>query len=83
MATRAGALGKDPAFGFVVAENVENAVDRSRVPVPGPPLVLERGQPVEITLVNRLPEATPSTGTAWSSTATTTASTAGAAPASA
>jgi FtsP/CotA-like multicopper oxidase with cupredoxin domain len=28
------------------------------VPVPGPTLVLKRGEPVEITLVNRLPEGT-------------------------
>jgi FtsP/CotA-like multicopper oxidase with cupredoxin domain len=28
------------------------------VPVPGPTLALTRGEPVEITLVNRLPEGT-------------------------
>ena len=31
---------------------------RARVSIPGPTLVLQRGEPVEITLVNRLPEAT-------------------------
>jgi FtsP/CotA-like multicopper oxidase with cupredoxin domain len=60
MATEPARYGKDPAFGFVEVENVENAdaPTPGRVPVPGPQLVLERGQPVEITLVNRLPEAT-------------------------
>jgi manganese oxidase len=47
--------GDAPAFGFVLAEG---APPVSRVPVPGPTLVLKRGEPVEITLVNRLPEGT-------------------------
>jgi FtsP/CotA-like multicopper oxidase with cupredoxin domain len=49
--------GDDPAYGFTLSENgQEPKVDR--VPVPGPKLVLRRGEPVEITLVNRLPVGT-------------------------
>lgn len=49
--------GADPAYGFVLAEG-DHPSPFSRVSVPGPLLVLERGKPVEITLENRLPEAT-------------------------
>jgi FtsP/CotA-like multicopper oxidase with cupredoxin domain len=49
-------FGEAPAFGFMLA-GVEGAAPEG-VPVPGPVLVLTRGQPVEITLVNRLPEGT-------------------------
>jgi manganese oxidase len=49
-------FGNAPAFGFVLAEPGEQPIDR--VPVPGPTLILERGEPVEITLLNRLPEGT-------------------------
>src|SRR5262249_21489413 len=46
-----------PAYGFVLIDPSATA-STDRVPVPGPTLVLHRGEPVEITLVNRLPEAT-------------------------
>ena len=36
----------------------DGSADDRDVPVPGPTLVLTRGEPVEITLVNRLPEGT-------------------------
>jgi FtsP/CotA-like multicopper oxidase with cupredoxin domain len=45
--------GDDPAYGFVLSETGA-AANVDRVPVPGPTLVLRRGEPVEITLVNRL-----------------------------
>ena len=48
--------GGAPVFGFILAGDQVTA--ESKVPVPGPTLVLTRGQPLEITLVNRLPEAT-------------------------
>jgi len=56
-------FGDAPAYGFrltdaAVVEQAGNPDSISPVPVPGPILVLERGAPVEITLVNRLPEAT-------------------------
>lgn len=47
-----------PAYGFVLADQSAPTPSSTRVPVPGPTLVLERGQPVEITLFNKLPEAT-------------------------
>jgi FtsP/CotA-like multicopper oxidase with cupredoxin domain len=50
-------FGSEPAYGFVLTERGK-APDTDRVPVPGPTLVLKRGEPVEITLVNRLPEGT-------------------------
>jgi manganese oxidase len=50
-------IGPFPAAGFRVDETgVEPAVDGPSAP--GPTLVLRRGEPVEVTLVNRLPEAT-------------------------
>ncbi len=52
-----GRHGAERAYGFVLADSVESSA-RGSVPVPGPTLVLQRGEPVEITLVNRLPEAT-------------------------
>jgi manganese oxidase len=50
-------FGDRPAYGFVLADGDGPAPGRS-VPVPGPTLALTRGEPVEITLVNRLPEGT-------------------------
>ena len=50
------AAGGAPVFGFTLTG--DEATAGSKVPVPGPTLVLTRGQPLEITLVNRLPEAT-------------------------
>ena len=46
-----------PAYGFALTEGNDRLPD-AQVPVPGPTLVLRRGEPVEITLVNRLPEGT-------------------------
>ena len=57
MRTEPNRFGSDPAYGFVLVEG--DAGEKSAtVPIPGPTLVLRRGEPVEITLVNRLPEAT-------------------------
>ena len=55
MQTGPGGSGAEPAYGFVQVEGNEPA-GRGSVPVPGPTLVLHRGEPVEIALVNRLPE---------------------------
>jgi FtsP/CotA-like multicopper oxidase with cupredoxin domain len=57
MQTGPARYGAKPAYGFALAEAPGGAVP-STVSVPGPPLVLRRGEPVEITLVNRLPDAT-------------------------
>jgi manganese oxidase len=56
MQSEPGRYGAEPAYGFVQVDDA--AAAPKRVPVPGPRLVLQRGEPVEITLVNRLPEAT-------------------------
>ena len=50
-------FGDAPAYGFSLAE-AEGDESRGHVPVPGPTLVLTRGEPVEISLINRLPEGT-------------------------
>ena len=50
-------FGDAPAYGFVL-DRGGDPLPIDRVPVPGPTLVLKRGEPVEITLVNRLPEGT-------------------------
>ena len=50
-------FGDAPAYGFVLTE-AGDPLPVDRVPVPGPTLILNRGEPVEITLVNRLPEGT-------------------------
>ena len=55
MKTEAGRFGSEPAFGFSL---VSDRVRDPAVRIPGPMLVLERGEPVEITLVNKLPEGT-------------------------
>jgi FtsP/CotA-like multicopper oxidase with cupredoxin domain len=49
-------FGSEPAYGFVLSEG--DAQPPATVPIPGPTLVLRRGEPVEITLVNKLPEGT-------------------------
>jgi FtsP/CotA-like multicopper oxidase with cupredoxin domain len=49
--------GDAPAYGFVLADQ-NHVPSTDRVPVPGPNLILTRGEPVEITLVNQLPEST-------------------------
>ena len=50
-------FGSAPAFGFVL-DKAQGAAATNPVPVPGPVLVLKRGEPVEITLINQLPEGT-------------------------
>ena len=55
MQTEAGRYGDAPAYAFALDGS---AIQSGRAAVPGPTLVLARGEPVEITLVNRLPEAT-------------------------
>jgi FtsP/CotA-like multicopper oxidase with cupredoxin domain len=55
MRAEANRFGSAPAYGFVPGD-ASGATDT--VPVPGPTLVLIRGEPVEITLDNRLPEGT-------------------------
>jgi FtsP/CotA-like multicopper oxidase with cupredoxin domain len=50
-------FGDAPAYGFILAEGPVST-QTGRVPIPGPTLVLTRDEPVEITLVNRLPEGT-------------------------
>jgi FtsP/CotA-like multicopper oxidase with cupredoxin domain len=57
MRTEPDRFGDSPALGFTVAEGAQPP-PRGRVPVPGPVLVLRRDEPVEITLVNELPEPT-------------------------
>lgn len=53
---RPGVYGSAPGYGFALQEGAEPARDSIRIP--GPPLVLTRGRPVEITVVNHLPAAT-------------------------
>jgi FtsP/CotA-like multicopper oxidase with cupredoxin domain len=55
MRTDPDRFGAEPAFGFVLDGA---ATTSDSTPVPGPTLVLARGEPVEITLVNQLTEAT-------------------------
>jgi FtsP/CotA-like multicopper oxidase with cupredoxin domain len=50
-------FGDRPAYGFVLAD-ADRPASGGGVPVPGPTLALTRGEPVEITLINRLPEGT-------------------------
>jgi FtsP/CotA-like multicopper oxidase with cupredoxin domain len=54
MQDEANRFGEAPAYGFML----DRPNDAAHVPVPGPLLVLTHGEPVEITLINRLPEAT-------------------------
>jgi FtsP/CotA-like multicopper oxidase with cupredoxin domain len=49
--------GSQPGLGFVVQTGTEEPALDS-IDVPGAPLILTRGEPVEITVVNRLDEAT-------------------------
>jgi FtsP/CotA-like multicopper oxidase with cupredoxin domain len=51
---KARVYGDEPAYGFVLQTGREEPAPDSVV-VPGPPLLLSRGQPVAITVVNRLP----------------------------
>jgi manganese oxidase len=54
MQEQPNAFGDTPAMAFAMVDGNQDGVPR----VPGPTLVLTRGEPVEITLVNRLREAT-------------------------
>jgi FtsP/CotA-like multicopper oxidase with cupredoxin domain len=56
MEAEAKKYGAEPAYGFSLTE--EGRPSAASVSVPGPTLVLRRGEPVEITLVNRLEEGT-------------------------
>ena len=52
-----GRYDNDPGFAFALQEESVQATEPpSRIP--GPPIVLSRGQPVQITVVNKLPEQT-------------------------
>lgn len=51
-----GRYGADPGLGFVIQNGAPPRADS--VVIPGPPLVLTRGEPVEINVVNRLAEPT-------------------------
>jgi FtsP/CotA-like multicopper oxidase with cupredoxin domain len=57
MRPESGGFGGGPAYRFVLAGG-KDATTAGKGSVPGPTLVLTRGESVEITLVNRLPEAT-------------------------
>ena len=57
MHRRAGYWYPEDAYGFAFAKDGETPDPRA-ASVPGPVLVLKRNEPVEITLVNELPEAT-------------------------
>jgi FtsP/CotA-like multicopper oxidase with cupredoxin domain len=52
-----GQHGATPDYGFALSTG-EDAAPAEKASVPGPTLVLRRGEPVEITLVNRLTEGT-------------------------
>jgi FtsP/CotA-like multicopper oxidase with cupredoxin domain len=52
-----GRYGRDPGFAFALHEGPGEAEQGSGL-IPGPPIVLTRGQPVEMTVVNKLPEPT-------------------------
>ena len=54
---RPGQYGTHPGFGFALQEDSNPAVDLAGR-VPGPPIVLTRGVPVEITVLNKLREPT-------------------------
>jgi manganese oxidase len=53
---RPGVYGGAPGYGFVLQDDVEPASDS--VVIPGSPIVLTRGEPTEITVVNRSSVAT-------------------------
>lgn len=52
-----GRYGRDPGFAFALQEGTDQVREPSGR-IPGPPIVLTRGQPVEITVLNKLPEPT-------------------------
>ena len=51
-----GGTQAEPRYGFVLEEGASAA--SAKPSLPGPPLLLKRGEPVRITVVNELPEAT-------------------------
>jgi FtsP/CotA-like multicopper oxidase with cupredoxin domain len=53
----AGSTSEQPAYGYALEEG-EPRVEAARRMLPGPTLVLRRGEPVAITVVNLLPEET-------------------------
>jgi FtsP/CotA-like multicopper oxidase with cupredoxin domain len=54
---QAGRFGEKPAYGYVLQEG-ESPPDADRVDIPGPPLVLNAGQPTRIAITNRTALAT-------------------------
>jgi FtsP/CotA-like multicopper oxidase with cupredoxin domain len=54
--SKAGVYGGEPGLGFVIQNGAQPRADS--IQIPGPPLVLERGRPARITVVNRLSEPT-------------------------
>ncbi|HEX5075407.1 MAG TPA: multicopper oxidase domain-containing protein [Gemmatimonadaceae bacterium] len=52
-----GGSDTEPAYGYVLQDGNSTTPARSPL-VPGPTIILERGEPVSITVVNELPEAT-------------------------
>ena len=57
MQTEPNRYGSVPAYDFALADG-EDTLPVNKVSVPGPTLILRRGEPAELSLVNRLPEAT-------------------------
>lgn len=53
---RPGVYGRDPGFGFVLQRGAEPPADS--IAIPGSAIVLTRGEPARITVVNRLAEPT-------------------------
>ena len=51
-----GSTATEPAFGYVLEEGTKQSPTVNMLP--GPTIVLKRGEPVSITVVNQLPEAT-------------------------
>ena len=52
-----GGTAEEPAYGFLLEENGRRNPDAPR-DLPGPTIVLKRGEPVSISVENRLPEST-------------------------
>ena len=52
-----GGTDAEPSFGYVLHERASAAPSRAPL-LPGPTIMLKRGEPVSITVVNELPEAT-------------------------
>jgi FtsP/CotA-like multicopper oxidase with cupredoxin domain len=55
--TDSGGTDNEPAYGYVLHDRASTIPSRSPL-LPGPTIVLKRGEPVSITVVNELPEAT-------------------------